>query len=175
MAVGKILVVGLGLIFVVGGMTAGAVGWIDYQNTQDDLDNAVAVDGTVLETSIEENEREVDRDDDGVYEGTETEYGPVVEYNYTYEGEQYTSTSVYPGSERSFDTRDEAANVTDRFAAGESVTVNVNADDPTRTFLLAEEGSLVLLAITTGVALLGLIVGGSTIRKGVTGGESSTD
>lgn len=170
---GKVLVVGLGLMFAVGGVTVGAVGWIDYQNTQDDIDNAVEVEGTVVETSIQEDEREVDPDDDGVYEDTETEYEPVVRYNYTYEGEEYTSTSVYPGSERSFDTHDEAANVTDQFTAGEPVTINVNSDDPARAFLLAEEGSLVLLAITTGAAVLGLLVGGSTIRKGVTGAESA--
>lgn len=171
MAIGKVVVVGLGLLFVTGGVATGAAGWVNYQNTQDDLDNAVAVEGTVVNTSIEENEREVDRDDDGVYEGTETSYEPVVRCAYTYERTEYTGASVYPGSERSFGTRAEAANVTGRFAAGESVTVNVNTDDPSSAFLLAEDGSLITLGVAGGAGLLRLVVGVTTIRKGISGGE----
>ncbi len=49
------------------------------------------------------------------------------------------------------------------------MTVNINIEDPSRSFLLAEEASLITLAFAGGAGILGVLVGGAVVGKGLTG------
>lgn len=167
MAVGRAIVVVLGLMFVTSGVAGIGLGWFTYQDTQSDLANTVEVEGTVVDTTLVEEEEEVDRDDDGQPDGTRTTYEPVVNYSYSYEGTEYTSESIYPGTSKSFDDRSEAEDVLSGYEAGEPVTVKLNSEEPSRSFLIEEDNSLVTLGVAGGAGTLALIVGLVTIKRGL--------
>jgi hypothetical protein len=172
MALGRISAVVVSLLFVAAGVGAGALGWINYQNTQSDLENAVEADGQVVETDIVRQEREEDPDDDGVYEDTEISYEPVVVYTYTYEGEQYRSESLYPGGTGlEFDDRSEAEQFLSDYETGQSLTVKVNSAEPDRSFLIEKDDSLFLLGVTGVFGGIFTLVGLVTLVRTVFGDE----
>lgn len=68
------------------GLAATGYGAYSYTQQASALDSAVEVNVSVTDTGIEE------------YSGRrDTDYGPVVTFEYAYEGETYTSSNVYPG------------------------------------------------------------------------------
>ncbi len=118
------------------------------------LGGTQTVDGTVEASSVRVVE---DRDPDGP--PADDQYAVDVRYVYTVDDRQYTGTNVYPGfTGEQFNTRSEAKAVADRFQAGESVTVYVHLDDPSRSFLIAER-RLVFPLISGLVGVLALVVG----------------
>jgi hypothetical protein len=146
------------IAMILAGAAFGGFGWYAYQNEQADIENAVEVEGVVQGTSIDEDVDRRDRDDDGIRE-RETSYQPIVRYDYTYEGQSYSSDSVYPGPEETFDNRGGATDVTDDYSTGETVTVYVNSDDPSRAFLIEKSSTLLyygLMGLGGLLAILGV-------------------
>ncbi|WP_435361539.1 DUF3592 domain-containing protein [Haloarchaeobius sp. DFWS5] len=114
--IGLMLVVGLGLI---------GYGGLSYTTQSSQLDSAVEVDATITETSIEE----VD-----VKRGTD--FTPHATFEYTYEGESYTSSKMYPGKlTREFNTKDDAREQLDGYDVGNTVTAYVPTDSPGSAYL----------------------------------------
>jgi len=159
------------LVLVGAAVLTGA--WTVQQDEREQLDNAVEHEGTVLSTGIDREET-VDRrdpDDDGQYESEDREvsFVPRIQYRYTYQGEEYESDSIYPISRPEFDTRSEAENFTGEYPEGETVTVYVNGQDPSESFLVRTEsgGPLLLLAgVFAGVFwLIALAVGYRSVRE----------
>jgi hypothetical protein len=133
------------LVFVVGGIGTTGIGVMDYQNQQSDIQEAVQVEGTVEATDVRER-------------GTDNDYFPHVRYAYSYEGQQYTATSLYPGSsEKSFNTQDKAAEVVSQYSPGETTTVYVNQDDPSSAFLIKESQPLRHFSVIGGGVILAVI------------------
>ena len=158
------------LVLIGGGVLAGA--WTVQQDERERLENAVEHEGTVLSTGIDREET-VDRrdpDNDGQYESEEreVEFVPSVRYRYTYQGETYESDSVYPLSRPGFDSRGGAENFTSRYPEGETVTVYVNGEAPSESFLVRQEsgGPLLLFAgVFAGVFwLVALAIGYRSVR-----------
>jgi hypothetical protein len=80
---------------------------------------------TILETDIIVD----DSDDD-------TSYEPVVRYEYTVDGETYTSDNVFPGRfTRSKGSRSGATSVTSQYSPGDRVTIQHNPDRPQQSYL----------------------------------------
>jgi len=122
-----------------------------------------AVDATVISTDID-----VDRDDD------DTDYRPVVRYEYTVDGQTYTSENVYPGQfTRWHDSRSKAESVIGDYqagsgttAGGEQVTAFYNPDNPGDAYLRNDDGWPGGWWIITGYALLAFVGGIYLVRKG---------
>jgi hypothetical protein len=108
--------------FVLGVAVAG-YGAYDYVQQTQAVDEAVAVDTTVVETSVSESSRRV-------------YYRVSVTHVYEYEGTEYTSTQVFPGktSPTYFVERD-AVGVVDEYDSGTTTTAYVPPDAPGRAFL----------------------------------------
>jgi uncharacterized membrane protein YidH (DUF202 family) len=126
MGLGKIL---FALVIVVVGVAIIGFGVMDYQNRQSDIQNAVQVEGTVQSVDVHERSSE----------GSDSSYNPYIKYTYSYEGQQHTSRSVYPGlNQRTFDNRNRAEEVVSEYSSGETTTVYVNQEDPSSAFLVKE-------------------------------------
>ena len=67
------------VVLVVCAAAFGGIGWFMYQGEQSDLENAVEVEGTVQNTSIDKQVSRRDRDDDGRREEVTT-FRAVVRY-----------------------------------------------------------------------------------------------
>lgn len=158
MALGRFLVL---LAFLVGGLALAGFGWTTYQNQQSDIQQAVTVEGTIERTDV-------------VFEGSNHSSGSghyevVIRYTYTYDGQEYTSESVYPGPEKQFGDKRNARAVADRYSPGQTTTVYVNRERPSRAFLIEEKSNFMsfiamglggLLALAMGSGLVKEIVGG---------------
>jgi len=150
---------GAALLIVAFGVAFAGFGWHSLQEEQADLNNAIEHEGEVQSVAIEEDVTRRDRDDDGVRE-TDRDYEPVVEYTYEYQGETYTSESVFPGPDQSFDSRSTAEDYTGEYEAGRTVTVYVNEQDPSSAFLVRESSSLeykLFMGVGAVVAVIGLL------------------
>lgn len=118
------------VVFVIAGVGLAGYGVTEYQNQQSDIQEAVQVEGTVENTDVDEIS--------GSGTSSNEQYEPVVEYSYTYEGQEYTSESVYPGLEKQFSSEEKAEEVTGQYSPGQTTTVYVNEENPSRAFLIEE-------------------------------------
>lgn len=138
----------LALVVGFGAMGYGAYGYVEQSSA---LDSAVEVDATVSDTAIEQRSGRRD-----------TDYSPVVTFEYTYEGETYTSSNVYPGPlGREFDAREAAREKLDEYEPGDTVTAYVPADSPGNAFLERERSNQPFFLIGFGA----LFVVGTTYSR----------
>lgn len=142
------------LLAIVMGLTAIGYGGYSYTSQTAAMDSAVMTNATIVSTSI-----------DTVSQRRGTEHRPQATFNYTYKGETYTSTNVYPGPlSREFGSRKEARAQLDGFEAGTIVTAYVPPDSPGNAFLKVERSNKPFLLVGFGLLLLfGTIT--SNLRK----------
>lgn len=165
MALGRGLVF---LAFLVGALAMTGFGWTMYQNEQFDVQQAVEVEGTVESTDVEQIGTTGGSDDSG-----SIEYEAVVRYTYTYEGQEYTSESVYPGPEKRFGLEEDARAVANQYSPGQTVTVYVNREDPSRAFLIEETGGNLLPYLLMGIGAILALVFGAALGQEIVGGLRS--
>lgn len=117
----------------------------------------VTVEGTVVTAEIDVS---TVQSDDGA--GTDRTYSPEVTYRYTYGGETYTNDNLWagPGDGSSYGQRSEAEAITSQYPAGSSVSIHLNSDNPSQSFLKTKPTSLndyfpVALLLLFGVLGLG--------------------
>jgi hypothetical protein len=116
------------------------------------------VEATVLES-------EVDRVRAGSGDVSDQEYRPVVEFEYTYEGESYTSDERFPSSlDQSYGSRSKAESAIEEYEEGETVTAYVDPDSPGRGFLENKRSMTPYVAGLFGV--VSVVAGGRGIRQG---------
>jgi hypothetical protein len=96
----------------------------DYYQQSQTIEDAVAVDATVLETDISQ---------EGGGRGGPS-YDVTVEFTYQYQGTNYTGTRLYPGA-KSYETESAAEDELEPYNAGETVTAYVDPDAPSNGFL----------------------------------------
>lgn len=150
------------LIALVIGLAMVGYGGHMYLNQQSDVQNAVKRTGTVQNTSVEVIEKE----DTASYE-------PTVEYTYTYEGQEYTSKSVYPGPDKRFNSRENARAVASQYSTGQEATVYINQEDPSRAFLIEESGANLRTIFLLGIGTLLFLGSVNGLRKEFTGTEDN--
>ena len=146
-----------GLLFLVLGLAIAGYGASDYRQQSAAVDAAVEVDATVVETSVE-----------SVSAGSSTsvDYRPAVTFEYAYDGEAYTSGSVFPSSlDPTYDTRSAAESVLSDYEAGERATAYVDPDSPGEGFLVNRESNTPLLAV--GIGAVFALLGASKLRDGL--------
>lgn len=136
------------LVVLLGLGTLGYGGY-SYAAQSTALGSAETVEATVVSTGVETNEKR-----------RGTSYTPRATFNYTYDGERYTSTNVYPGKlPREFDSESEARTQLDGYEAGETVDAYVRPDAPGDAYLKHEQSNKPLLVMGFGaVLLLGTVV-----------------
>lgn len=138
-----------GLLVLVVGIAIAGYGGYDYLQQQQAIETAEPVEAVVLETDV---------DSTSSASSPDVNYYPYVRYEYTYGGETYTATDVYPASvQRSHDTRSAARSVIDEYEVDGTVTAYVTPDSPDDAFLRKQRSNDPLLAVGIGaiVALLG--------------------
>lgn len=108
-----------------------------------------AVQGTIVDTSI-------DRRSD---EGNSYSYSPVVVYHYSTNGSTYSGDRLMIGIQRSYDKREQAAEVLNAYPRGAAVTVYYNPANPADA-VLDRETNHNMIALIAGIAMLtiGLIL-----------------
>lgn len=92
-----------------------------------------------------------------------TRYRPEIEYEYTVDGETYTSDSVWPGEDLSGTDEEKRRAVVDRYPEGETVEAYYDPEDPAVAFLENESrstASITLIVFGAGFALTGLLAVG---------------
>lgn len=176
---GVFLVLGLGVAI------GGSASAVDGMQT---ADAGVETDGTVVETNIQ-TEWEEDGTDQSEKQDEERVYYAQVTYNYTVEGETYTSSSwkVPPlatepaGTE--FESQQEAEAFLEDYEPGDSLTVYYLPEDPSQSFVEKPDYSPVELALPVafGLPFVGIGAGSILYTRGVIGEnwrsdeESATD
>jgi len=84
-----------------------------------------------------------------------TEYRPQATFNYTYNGEAYTTTNVYPEPlPREFGSRDEASAQLAGFEAGTTVTAHVPPDSRENAFGKLERSNKPFPSVGLGILLV---------------------
>jgi hypothetical protein len=134
----------LGLVLGIGCIVGGV--YLTYDSYEATV-NAEATDAVVLDSHVS-----------GV-SGAERKFRVHVTYEYTYEGEVYTSDNVYAGAGGNdrFSVRGNAESFIADYPEGETVTAHVNPDDPAeahlesgiRIKLLGAYAILILIGIVT--------------------------
>jgi hypothetical protein len=134
--------VGIALTLVIGLASIG-FGAYSYSTQSSALGSAETVQGTITSTSVEE------RSTKG------TSYVPRATFEYTYEGENYTASNVYPGTlVRDSDTESAARAELDGYEPGETATVYVPTDAPGEGYLEPERSNKPLLLVGVGALFL---------------------
>lgn len=156
------------LFAIIVGLSAFGYGWTLYQNQQADVQEAITVEGAVQSTAAEYT-----GSSGGANNPSGGHYEVVVRYSYTYDGQEYTSESVYPGAEKHHQTQESARAVANQYSAGQTTTVYVNQQDPSRAFLIEEETTkfpFALMGIGGLIAVVGLLGLGKRIVSDESGG-----
>jgi len=146
------------LVLLVVGLAAAGFGGYDYLQQSEAVDDAVTVDAEVIETGVETVS--------GGRRGG-VEYRPTVQF--TYDGESYTSTNVFPSvASPNYDTESAARDALDGAQAGDTVTAYVDPADPDGAFLLNQTSFAPLLFVLIGA--LFVVGGGRTVVQNTCGG-----
>ncbi|WP_049928688.1 DUF3592 domain-containing protein [Halopiger goleimassiliensis] len=124
-----VLVLSFGLLF--------ANSYVGYVQT---MDSAVAVEGTVVGSDYSSSTLSVPSGQDGTgYVGTDRNGAPyfvTVEYQYEYDGERFTSNTLWPrGSSNAVLTQESALQRVTQYDPGDSVTVFVDPEEPSDSYI----------------------------------------
>lgn len=92
-------------------------------------------------------------------EGSSELFYPEIQYRYHYDGEEFASSTVYPGG--NYDSQDRARiqQLVNGFEAGDSVTAYVDPADPESSYLVAGALTTAWVFVGGGLALVLLGVG----------------
>jgi hypothetical protein len=118
--------------------------------------SAEEVDAVVLESSV------------GAVSGDDREFRVHVTYEYTYDGETHTSDNIYAGAGDNdrFSVRGNAESFLEDYQEGDTVTANVNPDDPSQAHL--ESGIRVTSLVGYAVlVLVGLVAVAGGLKQWV--------
>lgn len=154
----------VGVVAVVIGSGFAGVAWTHIVPYREDVSNAEAVDAVVVSSGVIEDWDE---------EAGKTTYQPNVTYRYTYEGSEYTSSSVFPGDVNPVSDGSRAQEIVERYPPGEEVTAYVNTEEPGTAFLINRSAPLWFWAGPV-IGLLSILYGVYSIVLGVRGVEPSS-
>ena len=142
---------------LLGGLVLGGYGVHAQISQSAALDSTDTVNATVTSTSVEEIPGNSRRDG--------SDYRPQVTFNYTYQGESYSSSNLYPsGITQDSETRDSAESELEGYEPGANVTAYVPTGSPDSAFLNDQRTIKPLLMIGFG-ALIALLSAVSIIRN----------
>lgn len=139
----------IGVVLVVGG------GYLYYSGMEATA-NAEEVDATVVSSELVDTRRS------GAPASTK-DFTARVEYRYTYDGQTYTSEALCPGDGTecapSSDFRTDIRDFLEDYPEGETVTAYVQPSNPSESYLIPGEPSLMYLGVA-GIGALLTVLGG---------------
>lgn len=142
-------------IFMVIGLVMAGYGFTQYQGQSESINNAVNITATVTDTDV--------RIDSSRRGGID--YQAEITFNYSYEGNNYSSDFIYPlDDDREFNQESEAENFIGNYPVGERVEASVNPEKPGEAFLMAERSDQPLLFMIIG-GLMVVMGGYKTTRS----------
>ncbi|MFC7132098.1 MULTISPECIES: DUF3592 domain-containing protein [Salinibaculum] len=153
----------VGLAAVVIGLGFAGFAWLQIVPYQEDRSNAEPVDATVISSEVVEV-----RNSEG-----QIQHSPQVTYRYTYEGTEYTSSSLYPNNGSMVGSESRAQEIADRYAERSTLTAYVNADNPNAAFLIDESAPLWYWA-GPGIGVLLVLYGLYSTLQGIRGVDASS-
>jgi hypothetical protein len=119
----QVTVTALMLVSLLFGAGIAGYGGYDYLQQSEAVDDAVTVETTVVDTEISSS-------------GRRALYRVSAEHTYQYQGTEYTSEDVFPGSlAPRYATRNDAEDVLDDYEPGETATAYVDPESPNEAFL----------------------------------------
>jgi Protein of unknown function (DUF3592). len=157
--------IGVGVAAVVIGLAFAGAGWIYIVPYQADTSNAEGIDAVVISSDVIES-TDVEGQNQKIYE-------PSVTYRYTYEGSEYTSSTVFPGDVNPVNDQSRAQEIVERYSPGEEVTAYVNTEDPASAFLIDRSAPLWFWAGPI-IGLLSILYGVYSIVLGIRDVEPSS-
>lgn len=140
------VLIGAGLIFL---------GVDTYMDQNQALENPVNVSATVTDTGI---------DEDSSRRGG-IDYQPEITFEYSYEGQQYTSNNMYPGGQepKQYNVESNAREVVNRYSQGSEITVSVPPENPGEAFIKAKRTKKPLFF--AGIGLLFIVLASYQLLK----------
>lgn len=113
-------------LFLIGGLILTGYGVTQYWGQSQSLDNAVNIAATVTDTNI--------RTDSSRRGGID--YQAEINFDYSYEGEKYSSDFIYPlDDDKEFNRESTAEEFLQDYSGGEQVEAYVNPSEPENAFL----------------------------------------
>jgi len=159
------LLLPIGAVFVLLGVAIAVGGSLSAFNAIQSADAGVETEGTVVGTNISQ-EWEDDGTDQSKREEKDKIYVAQITYNYTVDGEQYTSSThkvppLVTGTHgREFDSRQDAESFLADHDPGSSLTVHYMPDDPGTSFLEKPSYSVAELVLPLLFGLPFAVIGG---------------
>lgn len=142
-----IILVGIGLILL---------GYSTYTSQNQALENPVNVSATVTDTGIDEQSSRRGGID----------YQPEISFEYSYEGQEYTSTNMYPGGQdpEEHNVESEAREVVEEYSQGSEIHIYVPPESPGEAFIEAKKTNNPFIAMGGGI--LFILMGSYKFLKG---------
>ena len=129
---------------IIVGLGAMGYGGYMYSAQSSAVESTETVEATIVSTSIEEINNRKGTDD----------YSPHATFDYTYEGEQYTSSDMYPGDvAHEFPTKEDAKAQLEGYDGGATVSAHVPTNSPENAFLKHETSNKPLFIAGLGAVL----------------------
>ena len=145
------------LLLMLIGIAIISYGGYDHVQQTEAVRDAVEVDATITELDIEA--------DSGTSSNPGANYDPVVEFEYTYNENEYTGTKIYPADiEQNYETQSSAESAIEEYEQGTQTTAYVSPDQPGDAFLKNQTSSAPIIAIVLG-GLFTLFATVSAVRK----------
>jgi len=145
------------LLYILIGIAITSYGGYDYVQQTEAVRESVEVDATITELDIEA--------DSGTSSNPGADFDPVVEFEYTYNGDEYTGTKIYPADlEQNYETQSGAESAIEEFEQGAQTTAYVSPDQPGDAFLKNQTSNAPIIAIVLG-GLFTLFSAASAVRK----------
>ena len=142
---------------VIAGLLVAVYGGMDYMEQSERLQGAETINATVSDVDIEEQSSSSRR-------GPEMEYAPIVRFEYSYSGENYTSDNFYPtDTDVAKNNREKAEEITADFSTEDRITVFIDPENPGEAFLRNGRSSKPLILLGFG-ALMTLLASRSLIK-----------
>ena len=134
----------MAVLFLLIGSAALGYGYMNYSAQGDAINDAVSVNGTVVDTEIETHSGR-----------RSTDYEPVVRFDYMYGGQSYQSNNMYPAGVSDYlDTRSEAELVLDNYRESSEVSAYLDPDNPGEAFLKQQRSNHPLVFMGIGVFMI---------------------
>ena len=145
------------LLYLFIGIAVISYGGYDYVQQTEAVRESVEVTATVTELAVET--------DRGTSSNPGVNYDPIVEFEYTYNGTEYTGTKIYPADiEQNYDTRSGAESAIEQYEQGTQTVAYVSPDQPGDAFLKSKTSNAPIIAIVLG-GLFTLFASVSAVRK----------
>jgi hypothetical protein len=145
------------LLYILIGIAIISYGGYDYVQQTEAVRESVEVDATITELDIEA--------DSGTSSNPGANFDPVVEFEYTYNGTEYTGSKIYPADiEQNYETQSGAESAIEEYEQGAQTTAYVSPDEPGDAFLKNQTSNAPIIAVVLG-GLFTLFAAVSAVRK----------